>query len=139
MSVVTVVFPFVPVMATSGVRRKRQASSSSLTTGIARRMVCEFGMSELGATALGSRNSYDSGSGVSEAVAARVDQAVMGLVDEAYATARRVLTERHGDLVRLSERLIEVESMDEQELDALFDASPSDEAVPTLREAVLVA
>jgi hypothetical protein len=37
MSVVTVVFPFVPVMATSGVSRKRQASSISLTIGIFRR------------------------------------------------------------------------------------------------------
>ena len=37
MSVVTVVFPFVPVMATSGVLRNRKASSSSLMIGIFRR------------------------------------------------------------------------------------------------------
>jgi hypothetical protein len=36
MRVVTVVFPFVPVMAMTGTRRNRKASSTSLTTGMPR-------------------------------------------------------------------------------------------------------
>ena len=45
MSVVTVVLPLVPVMATSGVLRNREASSSSLMTGISRRRpLAEWGL-----------------------------------------------------------------------------------------------
>ncbi|MBI3967092.1 MAG: ATP-dependent zinc metalloprotease FtsH, partial [Chloroflexi bacterium] len=89
-----------------------------VTSDIARRMVCEFGMSALGAVALGARE--DRSLTLSDEVAAKIDAEVSLLVDEAYATAKRILTERYEDLVKVSEHLKVVETIDADELDAVL-------------------
>jgi cell division protease FtsH len=88
-------------------------------TNIARRMVCEFGMSDLGIISL-TRRGEDSALLVSEELSARVDEACNRLISEAYETARRILTDRRDTLAAVSERLLEVETIDGQELDRLI-------------------
>ncbi len=89
-------------------------------TNIARRMVCEFGMSELGVISLTRR---DDGTAllVSNELSAKIDEACNGLIAEAYDTARRILTERHNALVKISEHLLEVETIDGELLDAMIE------------------
>ena len=84
-------------------------------TSIARRMVGEFGMSALGNILIG-----EDGTGAE--LAGRADAEVRRFVDEAYQTAKRVLTEKRDRLVAISEYLIRVETIDGTELDQmLFD------------------
>ena len=63
-------------------------------TEIARRMVCEFGMSALGPLAYrtpGNPWDTDRGAGISEATAQRVDEEVRELVMRGYETARQIV------------------------------------------------
>jgi cell division protease FtsH len=97
------------------------AQDIEYVTKIARRMVCEFGMSPLGLLAL--KGDSDGNAGVSPETAARIDREISALVDAAYATALDILREKKHKLVEIAERLIEVETLDGAELDAMLFAA----------------
>jgi cell division protease FtsH len=88
-------------------------------TNIARRMVCEFGMSELGIVAL-TRRGDENALLVSDELSSRIDGACNRLISEAYDTARRILTEKREIMRGVSEHLLEVETIDGEELDRLI-------------------
>jgi cell division protease FtsH len=90
-------------------------------TALARRMVCEFGMSALGNVAL--KVSEDGSSLISPEMAARIDAEVARLVEEAHQTALNILRQKREKLVAIAERLIEVETIDGEELDSLLFAA----------------
>lgn len=94
-------------------------------TEIARRMVCEFGMSELGAVAFGGRDEVSGDSVWSDDLKARVDQAIIALVEEAHALARQTLAEKRDKLIEISEHLMKVETIDAATLDRLLGVAPS--------------
>jgi cell division protease FtsH len=84
-------------------------------TDIARRMVCEFGMSQLGPLAYrtpGNPWDNDRGAGISEATAQRVDEEVRQLVMTGYETARQIIAKNRGAVRALAEELLVVESLD---------------------------
>ncbi|HYM21715.1 MAG TPA: ATP-dependent zinc metalloprotease FtsH [Vicinamibacterales bacterium] len=84
-------------------------------TDIARRMVCEFGMSQLGPLAYraaGSPWDADRSAGISEATAQRVDEEVRQLVMNGYETARQIIAKNRGAVRALAEELLVVESLD---------------------------
>src|SRR6266487_2347332 len=87
-------------------------------TNIARRMVCEFGMSPLGNVAF--KMEADGTSSISPETAARIDKEVSLLVEQAYETALHILQERKDKLITIAEHLIEVETIDGTELDAML-------------------
>ncbi len=87
-------------------------------TSVARRMVCEFGMSSLGNIAL--KAEADGSSTISAQTAARVDAEVSMLIEQAYATAISILMERKERLIAISEHLIQVETIDGSELDTML-------------------
>jgi cell division protease FtsH len=95
-------------------------------TSIARKMVCEFGMSTLGNVLI-----EEDGS-VSAQLASRVDAEVAELVDQAHQTAKRVLQQKQNRLVAISEHLIEVETIDGTELDAMLFTEPAEKAAERL-------
>ncbi|HEX9414998.1 MAG TPA: ATP-dependent zinc metalloprotease FtsH [Ktedonobacterales bacterium] len=98
-------------------------------TNIARKMVCEFGMSPLGNVLI-----QEDGT-ISAQLAARVDTEVSHLVDQAYETAKRLLEAKKERLVAISEHLIEVETIDGSELDEmLFGEAPDTAERITLEE-----
>ena len=85
-------------------------------TELARKMVCELGMSPLGPVHFRRpANAFDSDSraaGFSEEAARRVDDAISALIMRGYETARQVI-ERERDAVRaLALELLDVESVD---------------------------
>jgi cell division protease FtsH len=85
-------------------------------TDIARRMVCEFGMSAaLGPLAYrtpGNPWETDKGAGISEATAQRVDEEVRDLVMKGYETARQIVAKNRGAVRAMAEELLVVESLD---------------------------
>lgn len=90
-------------------------------TGLARRMVCEFGMSPLGNVAL--KMDPEGSSSISPETAAKIDKEISLLVDQAYATALEILREKKDKLVAISEHLIQVETIDGTELDSMLFAA----------------
>jgi len=89
-------------------------------TNIARRMVCEFGMSSLGLISFKAES--ENTSPASAETAARIDKEISLLVEQAYQTALSILNEKKDKLITISEHLIEVETIDGPELDALLFA-----------------
>ncbi len=92
-------------------------------TDIARRMVCEFGMSALGPLAYrtpGNPWETDRGAGISEATARRVDAEVHGLVMRGYETARKIIEEHRAAVRAMAEELLVVESLDAEGIKAVI-------------------
>jgi cell division protease FtsH len=97
-------------------------------TDIARRMVCEFGMSTLGPLAYRTPgNPWDTerGVGISEATAQRVDEEVRELVMRGYETARQVVAKNRSAVRAMAEELLVVESLDADGIRAIMAASSS--------------
>jgi cell division protease FtsH len=95
-------------------------------TEIARRMVCEFGMSALGPLAYrtpGNPWETDKGAGISEATAQRVDEEVHELVMRGYETARQVIAKNRGAVRAMAEELLLVESLDADGIRAIIAAA----------------
>jgi cell division protease FtsH len=95
---------------------------------VARQMVTRFGMSDrLGPVALGRQNGnmflgreIASDRDFSDTTAAAIDEEVRKLVDEAYRRAKEVLVNNKHILDKLSEMLIEKETVDAEELQELL-------------------
>jgi cell division protease FtsH len=85
-------------------------------TEIARRMVCEFGMSAaLGPLAYrtpGNPWETDKGVGISEATAQRVDEEVREVVMKGYELARQIIAKNRGAVSAMAAELLVVESLD---------------------------
>ena len=125
--------------ATSGAAQDLQQ-----VTALARRMVTEWGMSEkLGTLAyvdreeggfLGSSHSKE----YSEATAKEIDDAVRAIVSEQYKKARTVLEANRAKLDIMVEALLERETLDRDELDAIMRGEPLPERekifIPTYAE-----
>jgi len=90
-------------------------------TNIARRMVCEFGMSPLGNVLF--KLESDGSTSISPETAAKIDREISLLVEQAYATALNILRERQDKLIAISEHLIQVETIDGTELDEMLFAA----------------
>ncbi len=97
-------------------------------TELARRMVCEFGMSEkLGPITLGRKagpiflgRDIVEDRNYSEQVASEIDKEVRRVVDESYQRAKRLLTEHRHALDAIAKRLLEKETIDGDELTAIL-------------------
>jgi cell division protease FtsH len=106
-------------------------------TDLARKMVCEWGMSEkMGPLTFGKQNEQvflgrEMGSqrDFSDQIAMEIDQEVRRLVTENYDRAKRLLTENMASLKRLAEALLEKEVLDGSDIDQILLQSTS-QAVP---------
>jgi cell division protease FtsH len=97
-------------------------------TDLARKMVCEWGMSELGPMSFGKKEEQiflgreiAQHRDYSEATAIEIDKQVRGLVDSGYRKAKQILAEKRDALVRIAEALLEREVLDGAEVKALID------------------
>ena len=101
------------------------------TTELAHRMVCEWGMSvKLGTRVyvkdevLMSRGKPGGGRGYSEKTAVEIDEEVMKIINSQYERVRRLLTINKGLLEKLSEVLLDKETLDAEEIDAVVKGIP---------------
>ncbi len=102
-------------------------------TDLARKMVCEWGMSEkMGPLTFGKQNEQvflgrelGSQRDFSESIAMEIDQEVKRLVMENYDRTKRLLTENMVSLKRLAEALLEKEVLDGSDIDNILMQSSS--------------
>jgi cell division protease FtsH len=117
-------------------------------TGLARRMVCEWGMSELGPLSYGKKEEaiflgreFAQHQDYSEATAKAIDEQVKNILDRAYKTATDVITTHKNSLDRIARRLLEKETLDGAEVNDILredtgvDYVKSKEAVPGVEDA----
>ncbi len=119
-------------------RVAEELSQNDITTGagndivrateMARQMVCNWGMSELGPLALGSKDEpvflgrdYTQTSNYSESTAVKIDNAVDRIVTEGLEKARTLLTEHREALERVAHELLDRESLDGHEVYQLIE------------------
>ena len=97
-------------------------------TDLARRMVCEWGMSDLGPLSYGKKEEQiflgreiAQHRDYSEATAIRIDQEIRSFVDRGYDRAQKIVDEKHAAIIRVAEALIEREVLDAQEVKTLIN------------------
>jgi cell division protease FtsH len=104
-------------------------------TEMARLMVTRYGMSQkLGLVALGRKEELvflgreiSEQRNYSDEIAYEIDKEVRALVDEAYEKAKELLTTFKDKLIEISELLIEKETLDASDFEALFEGIPRPE------------
>jgi cell division protease FtsH len=107
-------------------------------TELARKMVCEFGMSSLGPITYGKKEEQiflgreiAQHQDYSEDTAIKIDQEVNRLITDQYNRARQIIVENRDALVRLAEALLERESLDAIQIRRLIAGLPLDDDEPT--------
>ena len=117
-------------------------------TEIARAMVCQYGMSDLGPLAFGKKEEQiflgreiAQHRDFSEDTAIKIDQEVKRIVSEQYARAKQIIEENRQGLERLTDALLEFESLDSAQIrrvvaglpvngDDPVKAEPDDDGTP---------
>jgi len=106
-------------------------------TELARKMVCQFGMSTLGPLTYGKQEEQiflgreiAQHRDYSESTAVSIDQEVRRLVMQGYERAKLILNENRDALVRIAEALLERESLDAAEIKLLIAGQPLEDRRP---------
>ncbi len=130
-----------------GGRVAEELTQEDITTGagndierasdMARKMICEWGMSELGPLSFGRKEEpvflgrdYAQRADYSEETAIRIDRQVETIVSSAYEKARKILTENRAVLDRLAEELLEIESLDGSQVYAIIKEMTGKDLAP---------
>jgi cell division protease FtsH len=100
-------------------------------TDLARKMVCEWGMSDLGPMSFGKKEEQiflgreiAQHRDYSEATAIKIDDEVRRIVEAGYQRARSIIEEKREAMVRVAEALLEREVLDANEVRALIEGLP---------------
>ena len=105
------------------------AGDIKMATAMARKMVCEWGMSEkLGMVEYGEHEDYvflgrelTRNRDYSEATAEEIDREVRRLLDDAYQTAKQTLIANRDKLDAIAKNLLEYETLDGQQIKELME------------------
>jgi cell division protease FtsH len=133
-----------------GGRAAEQVALATMTTGagndieqatdLARKMVCEFGMSQLGPLTFGKKEEQiflgreiAQHRDYSEDTAIKIDQEVRRLVDTAYKIAVDIVTSKREYLEKIAHALLEREVIDANDIRTILDGKdlPAKVAPPT--------
>jgi cell division protease FtsH len=124
---------------TMGGRAAEEIALSEVSTGaqndlaeatkLARKMVTDFGMSdELGPRTFGQRQELvflgreiSEQRDYSEKIARKIDDEVHNIIQRAYHTAKRIVSENKTKLKQIADQLILKETLEEADIDELFD------------------
>jgi len=106
-------------------------------TEMARKMVCEWGMSDLGPLTFGKKEEQiflgreiAQHRDYSEATAVKIDEEVQKLVKRGYDTAKELLSANRDVLVRIALALIEREVLDAQQIKMIIEGQELPKIVP---------
>ena len=106
-------------------------------TEMARKMVCEWGMSDLGPLTFGKKEEQiflgreiAQHRDYSEATAVKIDEEVQKLVTRGYDTAKELLSANRDVLVRIALALIEREVLDAQQIKMIIEGQELPKIVP---------
>jgi cell division protease FtsH len=132
-----------------GGRIAEESFLGSITTGasndierateLARAMVCEYGMSEMGPLTFGKKEEQiflgreiAQHRDFSEDTAIKIDQEVKKIVTAQYERAKAIIEENRETMIRLAECLLERESLDGVEIRRIVAGLPLDENPPAV-------
>jgi cell division protease FtsH len=112
-------------------------------TEMARKMVCEWGMSDaLGPLTYGKKEEaiflgkeFNRHQDYSEATALKIDAEIKRIVTEQYERAQKILTDNRPVLVKVAEALLEHEVLDAQQLQQILAGEPLAARVPKVAPA----
>ena len=103
-------------------------------TDLARKMVCQFGMSSLGPLTFGKQEEQiflgreiAQHRDYSEHTAVSIDDEVRKFIMQGYERAKSILTDNRAALIRIAEALLERESLDASEIKMLIAGQPLEE------------
>ena len=105
-------------------------------TAIARSMVTEYGMSELGPMQYEEREKnvflgrdYAKSKDFSDQVALEIDRATRKIIDECYEKAKKIVADNEGLIMLLSDALMKYETLNKEQIDYIVDNGtiPSEE------------
>ena len=109
-------------------------------TEMARKMVCEFGMSDLGPLTFGKKEEQiflgreiAQHRDYSEATAVKIDDEVRRIIGQGYNTAKGILAENPDTLVRIANALLEREVLDANEIKLLMEGKELPKIIPPPR------
>lgn len=100
-------------------------------TKVARSMVCEWGMTDLGMVSYDEKsesgqylgmNNYQQ-KNYSDETAKLIDKEVKALIDEAHARAIQILEEHRPQMILMADMLMEFETLDAQDIKAIMDGT----------------
>ena len=101
------------------------AQDIAQVTAIAREMVCKYGMCDkFGFQAFSERNEWSAAElppAFSEETSRKIDAEVSGLIEDAYARAKKLLAKNRDKVELLAKTLMEKETMDGREVAELLD------------------
>jgi cell division protease FtsH len=96
-------------------------------TGMARKMVCEWGMSDLGPVTFGKKEEaiflgreFAQHQDFSESTAIEIDREVRRILDKAYKTAHEIINGNKNSLDRIARKLLERETLDGTEVNDII-------------------
>jgi cell division protease FtsH len=96
-------------------------------SAMARRMVCEWGMSELGPVTFGKKEEaiflgreFAQHQDFSEATAVEIDREVKRILDKAYSQAKEIITTHKSSLDRIARKLLERETLEGWEVNDIL-------------------
>jgi cell division protease FtsH len=112
-------------------------------TELARRMVTQYGMSELGPIQFGRGThqvflgrDFGEERNYSEEVASKIDGQVRQIIESCYERGRTILTENWDKVERMVKSLLEYETVDAEEVRAILEGKPYDKNKPSSGSAV---
>ncbi len=114
-----------------GITTTGAANDMERTTTLARKMVCEWGMSDLGPLTFGKNEEQiflgreiSRPKDYSEKTAIKIDEEVRRIIAVSNEQGREILEGNREALVRLAENLLEYETLDLTEIEALMKGEP---------------
>jgi cell division protease FtsH len=132
---------------TFGQKTTGAGNDIEVATNLARSMVCEWGMSQMGPLAFGKKEGevflgreMATAHNYSEQTALEIDAEVRRIVTEQYERAKKVLLENQALLNAIADALIEYETLDAADIDVLMGGGtisrppPAKPMVPTAAE-----
>ncbi|MBN2809121.1 MAG: ATP-dependent zinc metalloprotease FtsH [Deltaproteobacteria bacterium] len=103
-------------------------------TNMARKMVCEWGMGRMGPVSFGKKEEHiflgremSQNRDFSEKTAVEIDEEIKEIVHDAYRKAYQIVSENREGLEKLSKALLEKESLNGPDIDALIGIAPKPE------------
>lgn len=117
------------------------SSDIKQATKIARHMVCDWGMSDLGPVALGENQEQlflakeiTRTQNYSEATAQRIDEAIREIVQGQYERARSIIEEKREALTTIAEALLEFETLEGKHVHEIIEHGQIQSSVESIKD-----
>jgi len=117
------------------------ANDFEKATDIARKMVCEYGMSDLGPLTYGERDDLvflgrdlTMHKNFSEKTSERIDEEVKKIITRNYDRAENLIEENKNKLIKIAEELLEKEVLDSEEIEEIIFGKKPKKKTPKVKE-----